>query len=235
MSPGQDDPLKTQVERDGFALRETVVPAPLLDALLDVVKPRWGSSRHRAGLRNLWLEEPLVRRILQEHLLPELVRPVLGPGAFPVRSLWFDKTASANWGVPWHQDLAIAVRERIETPGFTGWSVKDGLPHVHPPAGVLADMLAVRLHLDDCGPDNGPLRMLPGSHVGGRLPDAELDRWQTATQPVECCTRRGGAVLLRPLLLHASSPARQPGHRRVLHVEFARDALPGGLQWVTPG
>lgn len=36
---------------------------------------------------------------------------------------------------------------------------------------------------------------------------------------------------MRPLLLHASSPAASPGHRRVLHVEYAAAGLPGGLQW----
>jgi hypothetical protein len=42
---------------------------------------------------------------------------------------------------------------------------------------------------------------------------------------------RGGIVLMRPLLLHASSPARAPGHRRVIHLEFAADPLPGSLRW----
>jgi hypothetical protein len=36
---------------------------------------------------------------------------------------------------------------------------------------------------------------------------------------------------MRPLLLHASSPAQRPGHRRVIHLEFAAGELPGGLEW----
>ncbi len=46
-----------------------------------------------------------------------------------------------------------------------------------------------------------------------------------------CVLPRGGALLMRPLLLHASSPATGPGHRRVLHIEYASGPLPGGLKW----
>jgi hypothetical protein len=42
---------------------------------------------------------------------------------------------------------------------------------------------------------------------------------------------RGGTLLVRPLLLHASAPAIHPGHRRVVHLEFAANLLPGGLVW----
>ncbi len=41
----------------------------------------------------------------------------------------------------------------------------------------------------------------------------------------------GGLVVMRPLLLHASSPAKSPAHRRVIHVEYAATDLSGGLEW----
>src|SRR5262245_7189469 len=86
------------------------------------------------------------------------VEPILGPGAFVVRGLFFDKTPRANWKVSWHQDLTIAVRVRIEAPGFGPWSLKAGVVHVQPPAEILERMATVRLHLDDCSESNGPLR-----------------------------------------------------------------------------
>jgi hypothetical protein len=46
-----------------------------------------------------------------------------------------------------------------------------------------------------------------------------------------CTVGAGGVVLMRPLLLHASSPATVAGHRRVIHLEFAAADLPGGLEW----
>jgi hypothetical protein len=33
---------------------------------------------------------------------------------------------------------------------------------VHPPAEILDKMLTLRVHLDDCGEENGPLRVIPG-------------------------------------------------------------------------
>jgi ectoine hydroxylase-related dioxygenase (phytanoyl-CoA dioxygenase family) len=109
--------------------------------------------------------------------------------------------------------------------------VKEGIPHVHPPAEVLAGILAVRLHVDDCGPDNGPLRVIPGSHRHGKLTNAEIRRLRAETEPLICTVPAGGALLMKPLLLHASSPAVAPAHRRVLHLEFAREPLPEYLTW----
>lgn len=125
----------------------------------------------------------------------------------------------------------IPVRRRIEVPGFRSWSVKSGVCHVLPPDEVLAGMLHVRLHLDDCDADNGPLLVKPGSHAGGRLDESERGRWIRDAPAMTCLVPKGGALLMRPLVLHASSAAVRPGHRRVLHVEFAARPLPGGLEW----
>jgi ectoine hydroxylase-related dioxygenase (phytanoyl-CoA dioxygenase family) len=160
-----------------------------------------------------------------------LADAAVGADAFPVRALLFDKAPAANWKVPWHQDTAIAVAERTDTPGFIGWSVKDGVTHVHPPADILERMVALRIHLDDCGPENGPLRMLPGSHRHGKLDEEEIEHWRRTTEEVSCCLAPGDVLVLRPLLLHSSSPAKSPSRRRVIHLEYACDPLPGGLRW----
>ncbi len=85
------------------------------------------------------------------------------------RALFRQDPAAANWNLPWHQDLTIAVRARCEVPGFGPWTLKAGIPHVHAPADLLAQMVTIRLHLDDCRLENGPLRVLPGSHAEGKL------------------------------------------------------------------
>ncbi|GMU57426.1 MAG: hypothetical protein AMXMBFR33_65720 [Candidatus Xenobia bacterium] len=206
------------LERDGYALLEGVIPEAQVQELIALLE---GSGHGRRDLLEL---EP-VRGLARQ------VGPLAGPGAFPVRGLFFDKPPEANWQVPWHQDLAIAVRERIEIPGYSGWSVKNGIPHVQPPAEVLERMLAVRISLDDCTSDNGPLRVIPGTHRLGRLSSDQIAQMSRVGPAVECCVPAGGAVLMRPLLLHASSKARKPGHRRVIHLEMARGDLPGGLSW----
>jgi ectoine hydroxylase-related dioxygenase (phytanoyl-CoA dioxygenase family) len=174
-----------------------------------------------------------VRDLIEGRVIRELVGSVIGKDARVVRSILFDKTAERNWGVPWHQDLTIAVAERRETVGFTGWSVKDGVNHVQAPREVLERMLAVRLHFDDCGAENGPLRVLPGTHRDGWLDTESIERAKAEVEEAVCFVERGGAVLMKPLLLHASSRATKPGHRRVLHLEFAAEELPSGLRYAS--
>jgi ectoine hydroxylase-related dioxygenase (phytanoyl-CoA dioxygenase family) len=91
-------------------------------------------------------------------------------------------------------------------------------------------MLAIRIHLDDCNADNGPLRVVPGSHKHGFLSDRPIQDWPKSGA-VTCVASRGDAILMRPLLLHGSSPATVPGSRRVIHLEFAAEELPNGTEW----
>lgn len=186
------------------------------------------------GMRDALRGLPEVRDLARSEALLGLVRPVLGPGAFAVRALLFDKTPEANWGVPWHQDLTIAVRRRVDTPGFGPWTVKAGIDHVRPPIATLERMVTLRVHLDDCGPEHGPLRVLPGSHRDGLLGAGATRALLERGRPVSCLVGRGGVVMIRPLLLHASSPAESPRRRRVVHLEYAADPLPGGLDWFEP-
>ena len=208
----------------GYAIVEDVLDSAAVDGLVEVTAEL--ASRGRGGARNL-LDGAEFRALAASPELRGLVEPVLGSSCFAVRALYFDKTPASNWKVPWHQDLTIAVRERVEgAAGYGAWSVKAGVPHVEPPVEVLTRMLAVRIHLDDCRLENGPLRVKPGSHRLGRLASNER-----IDGDMSCCVRRGGVILMRPLLLHASSAAGSPAHRRVIHIEYAAGELPGGVQW----
>ncbi len=227
--------LVALLARDGFAVVPGVLGAAGSGALAEALAAASDGSSLRSGgeayaVRNL-LDVPAVRALAGSAGVRALVEPALGPGCFAVRGILFDKTPAANWRVPWHQDITIAVRARHEVPGYSPWSRKAGVVHVQAPAAVLARMLTVRLHLDACDATNGPLRVLPGSHCAGLLSRDAIRRWREATAPVTCAVPRGGALLMRPLLLHASGPATNPGHRRVVHLEFAADPLPAGLEW----
>lgn len=230
--------FRTLLERDGFAVALSVVRADAIAALVEAVRAAAateGAARERNArlyaLRNLLALIPAVRELSASAEIRGLVEPILGSGAHVVRGLLFDKTPGANWKVAWHQDLSIAVRDRVDFPGYGPWSVKAGVQHVQPPASVLRNMLTLRLSLDDCFAGNGPLQVLPGSHAGGVLSPADVAQWRRRVPPVACEVPAGGAVLMRPLLLHASSAAASPGHRRVIHLEFAAGELPGGLEW----
>lgn len=214
-----------QVERDGFDLVPSGLSREECAGLVDLLGPVGG-----AGRRGL-LAEPVVAEIARSARLRDLVRPHTGGEPFPVRVIYFDKSPGGNWLVSWHQDLTIALKEQVEISGFGPWSVKDGIPHVHPPAELLERMLTVRLHLDPADDSNGALRVLPGSHREGRLSNTAIQAWRGRVEEVTCAAACGEALLMRPLLLHASGRSTSQRHRRVLHIEYAAFLLPGGLQW----
>jgi ectoine hydroxylase-related dioxygenase (phytanoyl-CoA dioxygenase family) len=182
------------------------------------------------GVRNLLQICPAVRTLAVQPHIRQFVTPVLGVHAFAVRALFFDKVPGANWSLFWHQDNVISVAERVERPGYVGWSKKADVWQVQPPAAVLANMVAVRVHLDDSDLTNGPLRMIPGSHRVGWIED-DLDEWKVRVPEVICTVPCGGIVTMCPLILHASARSDAVGHRRVIHIEYAAAELPGDLDW----
>ena len=183
------------------------------------------------GIRNLLSVVPAIRALADSDSIRSLAEPLLGADAFVMRGLFFDKTPETNWSVAWHQDLAIAVKRKIEVAGFGPWSVKAGVPHALAPAAVLEQMLAIRIHLDDADETNGALRVFPGSHRFGRMSDEEIERREQTGTSITCAVSKGGVLALRPLLLHASHSSQHPAHRRVIHLEFATGQLPEELEW----
>lgn len=217
---------------DGFAIFPGLLTTAETVALAEAAT-RTNADARKGGVRNILHKNPAIRQLANSTAIRSLVDPILGNHAFPVRGILFDKTPESNWKVPWHQDLTIAVEQKIETPGFGPWTTKDGVQHVQPPTEILESMLAVRIHLDDCNDDNGPLRVIPGSHSHGRLTAEQIHSLATTSASIQCTIARGGALLMRPLLLHASSAATSPRHRRVIHIEYASRPLPGALRWLS--
>lgn len=157
--------------------------------------------------------------------------PFLSPDLVAVQCSLFAKSSDRNWLVALHQDLSVPVAARCGGDGLAGWSIKDDVHYVQPPVALLEQLVAVRVHLDDCTEDDGPLQVVPGSHRHGRLSFAESLHLRGISGLRSCTARRGDVVLLRPLLLHASSKATGRSRRRVLHFLFGPDDLPGGLRW----
>lgn len=179
--------------------------------------------------RNLFVFSPLVESLVKRGSFSHLAQEVLGEKAFAVRAIFFNKIEKANWHVPWHQDIGIPIRERRDVPGFSAFTRKDGILHVNAPSIVLENLLILRLHLDECTATNGAMRLIPGSHLQGRIHDHNIHPQSEAQPEVPA----GGILRLRPLLLHASAHTRSDAPRRVVHIEYAVDDLPGGLEWAT--
>jgi ectoine hydroxylase-related dioxygenase (phytanoyl-CoA dioxygenase family) len=217
-----------QLSRDGYVVRRVWVGAAqcaTLAAALPTAPPRAG------GIRNALDPERQPAAALVDQRMNALATELLGRPACAVRAIVFDKTPASNWAVGWHQDLAIPVRQRHDLPRYRGWSRKQGVWHVQPPESVLEDMLTLRLHLDDCGGANGPLKVLPGSHRLGRVEATRIAALVGEGDSVECTASAGDVLAMRPLLLHASGKAVLPGRRRVLHVEYSAVELPAPPRW----
>lgn len=187
-------------------------------------------DRSRAGARHL-MHHPAVDCVARDPRLIAIARRFLGASPVPFRATLFDKSADNNWLVVWHQDRALPLQERRDVSGWGPWSVKAGITYAHAPVSALCRVVALRLHIDDSSSDNGPLRVLPGTHTVGVLSDAEIARLVREVQAVDCVAPAGGVVAMRPLLVHASSKAETDLQRRVLHIEYAEAlALGDGLE-----
>ncbi len=232
-SPSAD--LAHLLKRDGFAILSDVFTLPdvesLRQAFLEIpAGEEIRKKRNVYGIRNLLEVSPQIRSLAVNPTLRRIVEPVLGDGCFAVRAIYFDKVPGANWNLQFHQDCTISVQRRIDTVEFKAWSTKAGVTQVQPPESILSQMLAIRIHLDDCLENNGPLRVLAGSH--NRKWDADEIRDCRTRFPEQTCeVRLGGVLVMRPLVLHASSASKSPSHRRVIHIEYASQELPNGLEW----
>ncbi|MGL5891541.1 MAG: phytanoyl-CoA dioxygenase family protein [Bacteroidia bacterium] len=219
----------------GFA----ILPAQLSNAeisLLNAAVDRFRQSNINTrrisevfAIRNLLQTIPELTAILSNASVLKLAEEFVGSKSCIIRSIYFSKPAAANWVVPWHQDLTVNLKERTNSEGFSKWAVKDKQLTAKAPAELLSKILTLRIHLDDCDETNGALKVIPGSHIHGELKTdeylkTELHRAET------CSVISGGIMLMRPLLLHAST--RSSGsERRVIHLEFIADELAGNISW----
>jgi Phytanoyl-CoA dioxygenase (PhyH) len=171
------------------------------------------------GLADIWRRQPLLA----------LLTEVLGPQVGLVRALYFDKPPAQTWCLPWHKDLTIAVRDnRRPSSEFRNPTAKAGVPHVEAPRALLESMLTARIHLDEITNANGPMTVIPGSHLTGKAMDID----EASARKI--VSRRGDVLLIRPLVAHNSlcSQTGNQDHRRILHLEFAaRRELPDGYEW----
>jgi hypothetical protein len=172
-----------------------------------------------AGSRCL-LDLPEVRSAALQLKHELIASGQLSTGAVAIQAIAFDKTPATNWKVAWHQDLMFPFAAAACAPGFDLPTRKAGVDFARPPRTVLEELLAVRLHLDPCDASNGPLRVCPGSHQEGLIPSAACAARAARGGEVACLAEQGEAILMRPLLLHASSQASHPARRRVLHFVF---------------
>lgn len=217
---GQSMLISNDATAQGFTIIEAVLDGTEVAELARALETS-DLHRSRAGARHL-MNHPAVSAVAVDPRMVAIAGRFLGETAIPYKATLFDKSPARNWLVAWHQDTALPLCERCEIPEWGPWSIKAGVTYAHAPASALAQVVALRLHLDDSRPDNGPLRVLPGTHTLGVLTESDIARLTTEVLAADCTVSTGGVVVMRPLIVHASSKAESDLPRRVLHIEYAR-------------
>jgi phytanoyl-CoA dioxygenase PhyH len=216
----------SQFNKDGYFVIPSVIDAVLNRRLGAFV----GGIASGAGSRQL-LDEVWCAHLAKALRGEARIRSLLPRNAVAVQCTLFNKSPTKNWLVALHQDLSIPVRDRVDCPECSGWTEKEGQLYVQPPVSVLELLVAVRVHIDDCPAESGALRVVPHSHLQGRIDPSRAEAFRSQHGETVVPVARGGTLVMRPLILHASSKATSLAPRRVLHFVFGPPTLPSGLEW----
>ena len=228
MNPSQLQEERYTILSDIFSSREVNI---LIDCIggTDASGPLFRKTNDLFAIRQFLKELPQTSELIFTDAFKGIIREYAGEDHFVVKSIYFDKPEGSNWFVAWHQDLTIAVDKRLECTGYSGWTTRQGAFSVQPPAEVLESVFTFRIHLDDTDEENGALRVIPGSHKNGVV-RMEGKEGGTPDERV-CAVKKGGVMVMKPLLLHASSRVTNNRQRRVIHIEFCNRRLTRGLNW----
>lgn len=226
---------KHEIIHSGFTVIDNVFSEKDVDLIIETIqktdtsKPTFRKTNDLFAIRQFLKEVPEAFSYIFIEPLKSIIHNIFGEDYFVVKSIYFDKPGDSNWFVSYHQDLTISVNKKANIEGFGPWSVKQNQYAVQPPLDILESNFTIRIHLDDTDENNGALRVIPGSHLKGIYRPETID-WTKETE-FTCHVAKGGVMLMRPLLLHASSRTTNDKQRRVIHVEFSRKMLPKPLEW----
>ena len=225
----------THLQGKGYIILDEIFTLENVGGLIDAISrvessgPAFRKSGDLFAIRRFLKEVPAIQPLIFTDRFREVISEYFGHDYFAVKSIYFDKPATSNWFVGWHQDLTISVDKRIDLAGFGPWTVKQDYFAVQPPVDVLEGIFTVRIHLDDTDGYNGALKVIPGSHLNGVCRTGETD-WKQEDASI-CRVNKGGIMIMRPLLVHSSNRTTNNNQRRVIHIEFCNRLLPEGLEW----
>ena len=227
--------IKENISRDGFAIIDNVFTNEEIDSLLltisqaDTSRATFRKTNDLFAIRQFLKEVPAsIDKVFNDNL-NNIISELFGDDYFVVKSIYFDKPENSNWFVSYHQDLTISVDTKLDLDGYGPWTTKQNQFAVQPPLEILQDNFTIRIHLDNTNEENGALKVIPASHLKGLYRPETID-WNVETE-TSCKVKRGGIMLMKPLLLHSSGRTTNNNKRRVLHIEFSRKSLPADLKW----
>ena len=223
------------ISNHGFAIENNIYTEKEIKEIISAIetvdqsKKSFRKSTDLFAIRKFLNEIPAVKSLIFNRKMKALITEVFGDGYFIVKSIYFDKPEQSNWFVSRHQDLTIAVDKKIDIEGFGSWTKKIDSFAVQPPVDILQDNFTIRIHLDDTDDKNGTLKVIPGSHLKNIHLAEQVNIEEE--RDVVCNVKAGGAMIMRPLLMHSSERSTSNKGRRVIHIEFSRKELPVEINW----
>ncbi len=205
---------RKQLDEQGFVVLPDFIGGSTLSALKEQVEGLFEAEGENAGaefkqepgsrrLANLVDKGEIFAELIVLPRLLELVEAVLGPN-FKLSSL---NVRSVNphyeQAQPLHADMAAIADDQGYWVCNSVWM------------------------LDDFTPDNGPIRVIPGSHRWGKLPQDVLAD-PTARHPEELLLTgsAGTVVVMNAHLWHGGMANRTDACRTAMHAFFARGDKP---------
>ena len=222
--------MKLQFIEHGVEIKRNYISSSIIEAIKSEVSSS-NEEHPKHGIRSADKKFQTINHLAHSSEFIGLANSLLGSKPNIVRVIFFVKTPDKNWLVTWHQDKTIALNKKVEVDGWGPWSVKDNTHHVQPSLEVLNQMVTFRLHLDEANEKNGCLKVMPKSHELGILSQKELTEVVNSQEAYLCKAKEGDLLLIKPHILHSSSKSINPGHRRVVHVEYSNYKLPEKLSW----
>jgi ectoine hydroxylase-related dioxygenase (phytanoyl-CoA dioxygenase family) len=227
--------VKEEISSKGFAVINNVFTSEEINSIIleisrvDSSLPSVRKTNDLFAIRRFFKVVPSSRKLIFNNRLSSLLSPIFGDDYFLVKAIYFDKPVHSNWFVAYHQDLTISVDKRLEMEGYGPWTLKQDQFAVQPPLDILENNFTIRIHLDDTNENNGALKVIPGSHRKGIYRPEMID-WTKETESI-VNVERGGIMIMKPLLLHASNRNSNHLKRRVIHMEFSNRSLVENLNW----
>ncbi len=227
-----------QINNEGFSIINNIYTKNEIEKLISLIEnttknefniSTFRKSQDLFAIRQFHKEIPETLDLIFNQNLKEIIKSNFGTGYFITKSIYFDKPEKSNWFVAYHQDLTISVDKKIDVENFENWAVKQNQYAVQPPKEILENNFTIRIHIDKTTKDNGALKVINNSHSKGILRIENLD-FENEKETI-CEVEKGGIMIMKPLLFHASNKTTNNERRRVIHIEFSKQELPAELQW----
>lgn len=228
----------TEISSKGFSIINNVFTENEIENLISLIENKTANNQENAtfrksqdlfAIRQFHKEIPETLPFIFNKKLQDIIDSAFGKGFFITKSIYFDKPEKSNWFIAYHQDLTISVDQKIEIENFENWTVKQNQFAVQPPTEILENNFTIRIHIDKTTKDNGALKVINNSHSKGILRIENLD-FEKEKETI-CEVEKGGIMIMKPLLFHASNKTTNNERRRVIHIEFSKQQLPNDLEW----